>query len=151
MTDKGIKTLRQELDRMIRSIELSELSSRPISLAVTNLENGRMWLGESLQELGLATPYKDSLDPTNKKIAARADIYRETLDGAPANESPVKYVKELRVELVKASEKIRQEIVNGASGKRFYKIAMSQAYVHICNARMWLGNELNRRCTDGGG
>lgn len=149
MTDNGIRTLRKYLDQMAGSIEDSELSSRPGSLAVTHIQSARMWLGECLAELGLSTPYKESLDPTSETIAPEADVASRQQDPwMPPSGSPIKYVKELRVSLVEQTEKLRQEIHNGESSKKFYVISTTQAYVHLCNARMWLGKELDRRHSD---
>lgn len=144
MTSNGITNLRKQIDGMIDSIQ-SMGNSRPTAIATTSLQEARMWLGESLGELGLTTPYEDSLDPTNEKIAPEADtndngedIYR------PGDDSRIKHVKELRAAIVSFNEKVRQEMTGGESNKRFYKVSMSQAYVHLANARMWLGKELDR-------
>lgn len=129
---------------MIDSIQ-GMANSRPTAIAITSLQDARMWLGESLGELGLTTPYEDSLDPTNENIAPETDTSDTPEDRyRPPDGSRIKHVKELRASIVSFNEKVRQEIVNGGSKRRFYQFAISQAYVHLANARMWLGKELDR-------
>lgn len=140
MTPKGIKNRRKDLHELELAGEYIGPDSRETALARTHLQSARMWLGEALGECSGQTGYTDSLDPSNEKIAAPRDLSAE--DYVPPDGSRIKLIKELRVALVSHAQACRAEI-NTGSAKHFYKLAMSQAYVELCNARMWLGRELN--------
>lgn len=141
MSPEGIKTTRREFHAIAESLADCGESSRPISVAITEIQSARMWLGEALAESGFTNPYKDSLNPTNEKVAPLADEAEDPY--RPPSGSHIKYIKEIRVELVRLSEKIRQEVITG-SNKQFYRLAVTSAYVAATNARMWLGKELDR-------
>lgn len=141
MTPDGIRNTRKQIHAIMGALSNCEESSRPLSSAYTAAEKARMWLGEALAETGAVNPYPDSLNPENENIADQADTAEQEF--TPGDGSHIKFVKELRAHLVEITERCRQEIVTG-SRKQFYRVAVSQAYVELCNARMWLGAELNR-------
>lgn len=60
------KRLRKKLDDVLQEVKKLN-KTRETSLSVTKLQEGMMWLGMYLKELGTPDPYptsKDSLDPT---------------------------------------------------------------------------------------
>ena len=67
------KQLRKDIDILIqRAKELEK--SRETSLAITKLQEGVMWLGMHLKELGENNPYPSSKDPTTgTRIEPTAD------------------------------------------------------------------------------
>jgi len=67
------KQLRKDLDEKLQ--ELNELpKSRERALAITNLEQSIMWLGQDLKRLGGVNPYPNSKDPgTGSVIDPTAD------------------------------------------------------------------------------
>lgn len=67
------KQLRKDIDALIqRTKELEK--SRETSLAITKLQEGVMWLGMHLKELGESNPYPSSKDPaTGTRIELTAD------------------------------------------------------------------------------
>lgn len=67
------KQLRKDIDALIQKAKELE-KSREVSLAITKLQEGVMWLGMHLKELGEANPYLSSKDPaTGIKIEPTAD------------------------------------------------------------------------------
>lgn len=68
-----VKALRRDGDALVQRVkELS--SSRELSLAITNFQQGVMWLGMELKRMNEANPYPSSKDPnTGDKIEPTAD------------------------------------------------------------------------------
>lgn len=69
---KQIKSLRQGLDGQLQSMKAAP-SSREVSLAITKIQEGIMWLGMELKRLGEKNPYPESYNPNNTKIEPTAD------------------------------------------------------------------------------
>ncbi len=67
-----IKKIRIDIDAMINSTPYLR-SSREVSLAHTNLQRGKMWLGKVLQTIGTPNPYPESSNPTNASIEPQAE------------------------------------------------------------------------------
>ena len=67
------KQLRKDIDTIIQRIKKLE-KSRETSLAITKLQEGVMWLGIHLKELGETNPYPSSKDPnTGIRIEPTSD------------------------------------------------------------------------------
>lgn len=67
------KQLRKDIDDIIQRVKTLK-SSRETSLSITKLQEGVMWLGMHLKELGAQNPYPSSKDPnTGSKIEPTAD------------------------------------------------------------------------------
>jgi hypothetical protein len=69
---KEVKALRQDFDATLQRMKHLP-SSREVSLSITNVQQGIMWLGMELKRLGEANPYPNSYDPSNTKIEPTAD------------------------------------------------------------------------------
>lgn len=73
-----VKELRQNIDKQIQEVK-SLISSRELSLVITKLQEGVMWLGMELKRISDANPgvytnpYPNSKDPSNVKIDPTAD------------------------------------------------------------------------------
>ena len=70
-----VKEIRVELDKIfveLSSIELN-IISRSTALAITKIEEGKMWLGKTLSNLGGSTPYPDADNPENTNVDPTAD------------------------------------------------------------------------------
>lgn len=68
-----IKQLRQDGDSLIQRVK-SLPPSRELSLVVTKLQEGVMWLGMELKRMNEPNPYPSSKDPnTGDKIEPTAD------------------------------------------------------------------------------
>jgi hypothetical protein len=71
------KELRRDIDEKIQKVKTLP-PSREVSLVITKLQEGVMWLGMNLKRINDATgvganPYPNSKDPSNTKIDATAD------------------------------------------------------------------------------
>lgn len=66
------KELRVALDKNLQ--DLKEFpSSREVSLSITKVQEGIMWLGMNLKRLNEPNPYPNSYNPTNTIIEPTAD------------------------------------------------------------------------------
>lgn len=69
---KATKQCRVNLDAALQTVR--ELRpSRSVSLAITNIQQGIMWLGMELKMLAAPDPYPDSYNPENAKVEPTAD------------------------------------------------------------------------------
>jgi hypothetical protein len=69
-----IKKLRQDGDALIQRVR-DLPSSRELSLVITNLQQGVMWLGMELKRMNEPNPYPSSKDPST------GDTIEPTADG----------------------------------------------------------------------
>ncbi len=69
---RQVKSLRQGLDGQLQSMKALP-SSREVSLSITKIQEGIMWLGMELKRLGEANPYPNSYNSENTKIEPTAD------------------------------------------------------------------------------
>lgn len=66
------KALRRDLDAVLQ--EVRKLNpSREVSLSITNIQQGIMWLGMNLKGLNEPTPYPSSYDPSSTTVEPTAD------------------------------------------------------------------------------
>ena len=69
---KLVKQSRVELDAALQNVK--KLSpSREVSLAITNIQQGIMWLGMELKELDARNPYPESYNPDSAKVSPTGD------------------------------------------------------------------------------
>ena len=69
----AIKQLRKDIDGIIQRVKSLD-SCREVSIAITKLQEGVMWLGMDLKRLNQDDPYPSSKDPsTGTKIDPTAD------------------------------------------------------------------------------
>jgi hypothetical protein len=63
------KGLRMQIDRIIKQMEQQTTrTSRSRSIALTKLEEAKMWLGKDLNELGTPNPYPQANNPASPVI-----------------------------------------------------------------------------------
>jgi hypothetical protein len=146
-----IKQLRLEIDKYINSVQLLS-QSREVSLAHTNLQRSKMWLGRALYEMGDTTPYKEADNAKNDVIEKQAEHTDETLVNEftiALNSNPNGYrqtviVKEFRSHLQKTldnfSFKFKGEA--GADGDKL-NAYLQQSLFALEESKMWFGNELH--------
>ena len=67
-----VKALRKGLDEQLQNLKALP-SSREISLSVTKVQEGIMWLGMELKRIGSTNPYPNSYDPTSPVVEPTAD------------------------------------------------------------------------------
>lgn len=66
------KKLRKDLDEVLQGIKKLN-KTRETSLSITKIQEGIMWLGMHLKELGTPDPYPTSKDDTNTTVHPTAD------------------------------------------------------------------------------
>ena len=66
------KQARMDIDAVLRKLH-SMVPCREVSLAVTKLQEGVMWLGMNLKRLNEDNPYPNSMNTNNEKIEPTAD------------------------------------------------------------------------------
>jgi hypothetical protein len=69
---KLTKECRKSIDDSLQLVK-SLPKSRETSLSITNVQQGIMWLGMHLKELGTANPYPESYNSCSTKIEPTAD------------------------------------------------------------------------------
>lgn len=70
---RKVKGLRQDLDHVLQRMKYPEKPTRERALAITKVQEGIMWLGMNLKELGAANPYPESYNPSNTIVEPTAD------------------------------------------------------------------------------
>ncbi len=139
-----VKEIRLEIDRTINTAKGLTVSSRETSLAFTNLQRGKMWLGKVLGAIGTANPYPDSTNPDNKKIEPQADHTPEGYLFDPSF-GQIERVKALR-KICDGSIANLEFLTFPASptspsrGDQF----INQSLLAMEEAKMWYGWELDR-------
>ena len=71
-TIKQVKQCRVELDKALQNVKMLP-PSREVSLSVTNIQQGIMWLGMALKEIGAPNPYPESYNPSSTVVEPTAD------------------------------------------------------------------------------
>ncbi len=153
LTVARIKEFRAKLHSLAMATKRL-MPSREVSLAVTNLQLAKMWMGLLLGAAGEGTPYPESDDPKSKRIEAEADRGYEFVYEEAAPDDAVAQVKELR--------KVIKELVDELRGLQYHVAeylnepdpADDNAYwgmeyfLQVClvamQARLWLGMELGQ-------
>lgn len=72
-TITDIKQLRKDTDDIIQRVKALP-GSRQLSLVITKLQEGVMWLGMELKEQGEANPYPNSKAPETGDIVDPTDV-----------------------------------------------------------------------------
>lgn len=138
---KNPRELRLDIDTCINSIKLIT-PSREVSLAHTNLQRAKMWLGECLRVAGEANPYPKANDASSPVIEKQAEHTEKTFeDGFKDLVDQTAKVKFFRFAIQGIIDEMNFKV--GATDS-FSDMFFRQAYLALIESRMWFGNELNR-------
>ena len=146
-----IKELRVEIDRYINSTQILN-TSREVSLAHTNLQRSKMWLGRCLAELGSPTPYPQADNSKNDVIEKQAehtlkDLSVELSSALSANVNGYRQttlVKEFRSIIQKTLDNFTITIKpEGNVDLDKLNIYLQQSQLALEEAKMWFGMELD--------
>lgn len=137
-TVNSIKKVRISLDNDLKNIK--ELpSNRPLSMAYTALESGRMWLGKLCGAIGAAYPYEKTKEAVNpKEIQNPVDIKKD-FEMYHGNE--IQVINKLREVLNKQSDFIL-EITDGLKLGYKGEQALNNSYKGLQESIMGLGLRL---------
>lgn len=70
---KMVKEWRRDLDATLQAIKGADHNSREVSLTITKIQEGIMWLGMELKRLGTPNPYPQSYNPESTVVEPTAD------------------------------------------------------------------------------
>lgn len=133
----------------------SFLNSKEIERSVDSLYLAKAWLGKCLGELNVPTPYKndgnrktvEDIEPTADSVIDKDGIYHNmfTIDETVEwnKKSHIEKVDWLRQETQKAIYE-QADIHAGVTGYAHEFYGWKFVYQHLCEARFWLGFELQR-------
>lgn len=136
---------RVRLDGVLKAIK--ELpSSRGASMAYTNLETGRMWLGEVCRELGKEYPYEKTKEATDAKgIQAAVDKARRALRFDGTEVQRLNLIREYLDNIINSyvDEIFDRDLTCKDVKDDFrFNVALVNAYTGLKQARMALGLRL---------
>lgn len=142
--EHAVRSVREILDMIFSSMQ-KVTPSREVSLAITNLQESKMWLGKLLQEIIPGkNPYPESKNPGNEKIEPTAEKSPRTLEEQWKNSdfSHIQKVKDLRQRIDNQLAPIWdfKAIPVTHQGALFTDAAWMSAQMSM----MWLGMELGR-------
>lgn len=138
---KTTKELRLEIDTIINALSFGAItSSREVSLALTNAQRAKMWLGKVLEAEGRENPYPQGKNPDSPVIEPQAEHTNDTLAFAPDwdQTAKVKYVRKAMDPIIDVMGNRREESTDNEVA------AWAMAWTAIVESQMWLGMELNR-------
>lgn len=131
-------------------------SSPDVAMAKLSLQQSRHWLGKLLGQLGEENPYPNSME-LNQTIEPPADVAKP--EPWPVSD-PIEQIKWLRSEIegeLLILKGLRDEVVQSLVGNMttlkgvvptvavdLRMLTINMAYIHLTEAKMWLGEELGR-------
>ncbi len=145
--EAGIRGFRSKLDWYLNSFHLIR-SSREVSLAYTALQLAYSSLGKALGSLnGSNTPYTESDEPQSEKIHMRQDH-----DPSNDMEEYFKTIPQTHTARIKGMRYMIQEqydqfddfMSKTQNRHDEFLIWATQFIIHLCNAKIWFGWELDR-------
>lgn len=137
-----IRYIRTHLDVMFSAMQKMQ-GSREFSLAITALQESKMWLGKVLQEFGEANPYPESKNPESKRIEPTAEHGTEDLHvyWDKQGYGVVGTIKDLRKRIEALLPQIWEVRTFQGNGQKQILYA-DQSYLRACASMMWLGMAL---------
>lgn len=165
--EKEIKELRVKIDglaqltKSLKPLTTTNLAgvihdtynSREINKSVDSLYLAKAWLGKVLAELGVESPYKAGYKEV-KDIEPTADVNNCVQDKTAYKNgvgerdycdfNHIEKVDWLRSEIEKLIQEVSKISSAVQSVTREFAIARTNCYNYLCEARFWLGFELQR-------
>lgn len=144
---KQLTVIRKDLLILNNALNELEVSSRPISTAITKCEEATMWTGTMIGVLNQDTPYKNNGSRKDvKDIEAR---YDDTLVSMsfPSHIEAVDGIRESLETLHGRVISLMNEntpVFDDDKQEMMAMMAMFNICTRIKETRMWLGMELNR-------
>ena len=147
ITTDGVKFCRQKIDRLIDGVGKLQ-KSREVSLAFTNAQRSKSFLGLVLKDMSAPNPYPDSSDKDSKKIEPQAD--RAAMPYNFESTEHLAMVKEMRADFENVIEEIKdlyfraQDTKIEPKNQPFFPTHLIVSLTALEEAKMWLGWELDR-------
>lgn len=136
----------------IGTFKSPSVNSKEIKKSVDSLYLAKAWLGKMLGELGTENPYGSGYK-TIEDIVPTQDVAHQNLsdflsDGNGGkdwkNKNHIEKVDYLRQEIQKIVEEITKWYTHTPTPTREFAIARTNCYNYLCEAKFWLGFELER-------
>ncbi len=139
--EEKIRHMRIGVDLVAKTIKLLP-GSPELTKAHNSAMLGRAWLGKMLGAMGTPSPYpNDGTRKTVKDIEPAADKAAAVEIKLNGQDSVIEHVDKLRQAI---GETIKQvEGFSSQSGRKA-DVMKENVYTHLCEARFWLGFELER-------
>jgi len=146
--DSKIKFIRVRIDSLAQLTErLGDPNlSRQLQMATDKLFFGKAWLGKLLGEIGVYSPYpNDGSRKTVADIEPTADHTKEVnVPASFTDGSQVEKVDFIRQEIGEMCSVVFDIKAGGAMLSHKGDIFTTESYTALCEARFWLGFELER-------
>lgn len=136
---KTTKELRLEIDAVLNAFSVIK-TSREVSLAFTNLQRAKMWLGKVLEAEGRQTPYPQGDNPASAVIEPQAEHTAKAVD-IPLGMDQTGLVKFFRAEVQRVTDLYPLTLPDPATWNARY---VQESLLSVQEAKMWLGMELHR-------
>lgn len=138
-----------------RHIDISEYyQSNEIKKCYDSLILAKAWLGKILGELGESTPYTndgnrktvEDIEPTaDKNTMIEVNTNKPVLEEYGwKSKSYIEKIDWLRQEIQLIVNIVKDIYISNYQVSREFNIARTNSYNHLCEARFWLGFELQR-------
>lgn len=152
--DLALKTKQETIDDFLNRVESEKLGveiieqSEQIKKCYDSLLLAKAWLGKVLGELGEETPYTndgkrktvEDIEPTNaKNNELSINNFKQVVNWESANH--IEKVDWLRQDIKHIIHLVELRIFTSNQSREF-AIARTNTYNHLCEARFWLGFEL---------
>lgn len=122
------------------------INSKEIEKAVDSLYLAKAWLGKVLAELGTTNPYGSGYK-TKKDIIPTQEVAKNltvNVDGGWQEMNHIERVDYLRTKIQDLVEDVSKWYTHTQSPNREFSIARTNCYNYLCEARFWLGFEMQR-------
>lgn len=147
---KELHDLRLQIDKAINSTKLIT-PSRELSLAHTQLQRAKMWLGKCLGEVGESNPYLQSMNAESAQIEPQADhgaddFSQRLQPPAVAPGDPViRPIKEFRL-IIQEITDLAEAFQNDHAAEELtmkFRLFYQQSVLALIEAKLWLGMVLD--------
>ena len=121
-------------------------NTKEIKKSVENLYLSKAWLGKMLGELGTENPYGSGYK-TKEDIVPTQDVnisIQEVFNNSMLNRNHIEKVDWLRQEIQAVIKDVSKWYTHTQAPSREFSIARTNTYNYLCEARFWLGFELER-------
>lgn len=122
------------------------INPKEIEKAVDSLYLAKAWLGKVLAELGTSNPYGSGYK-TKKDIVSTQEVAKNLtvdVDGGWQEINHIERVDYLRTKIQDLVEYVSKWYSHTQSPNREFSIARTNCYKYLCEARFWLGFEMQR-------
>jgi hypothetical protein len=140
--EERLRVIRTDVDALAQCVMKPSHITKQLLEAHDHLFIAKAWLGKMLGAMGAESPYKN--DGTRKGIQDIEPVAEKFEGGVilPEDLSHIGAVDWIREQIGTKIEDV--EKIGTEKGGRKASVLKEQAYVHLCEARFWLGFELQR-------